>query len=133
MKDKIILIINNSESLDNVNKIMDKIMESIYSSQDRYASKEENEMTEAAIEKFKKLYKEKFPEYAYSVLVPLYEENFTEEELDQILEIQESPIWLKMKKFSNKSAEKTEKEIAEFTSNIFKEAFADIFAKMELE
>ena len=129
MKDKIIGIIEAAGTLEVMEEFMGKIMDSIAAQQGAYSSKEEEEMTIVAVTKFKQLYKEKLPEHAYSTLVPLYQENFTEEELDQIVEFQKHPLWPKMRDFRTVVGEKTEESLKAFTSEIFHEAFAELLTK----
>lgn len=125
MKDKIIEIIKDAGTLEVMEEFMSKIMDSI-AAQDNYSSKEEEDMTVSAIAKFKRLYKERLPEHAYKTLVPLYEKSFTEEELDQIIELQKHPLWKKMKDFRSVVTEETEKSLKNFTSEIFNESFSEI-------
>jgi hypothetical protein len=103
-----------------------KIIDSIAGDRKGYSSDKEYEMTLEAIAKFKKLYKERLPEHAYNDLIPLYQETFTEEELQQIVDLYQTPLFIKLKGFAVKVSEKTEKSLETFTADTFKEAFADL-------
>lgn len=129
MQDKILNIIQQAGTIELMEKVMSKILDSITAQQQYYYSEEEYNDTVEAISKFKQLYKEKLPSHANSILVPLYEDYFTEEEIDEIIQIQGNPLFSKMKKFSEVVTEKSESSLKEFTSEIFQEAFAKLITK----